>query len=296
MSVREALMSHLNQTGCSQRAVATSIGISASAISQYLQNKYPGDLEALERKITQYLKLSLQREEYPRLQFSFIETSVVKQVHEIATACHTSNHIGIVTGESGLGKTTAVKRYLELNPDVLVIYGRPSITTKSILKEIALKVNADAQGSVDDVFLRIVRKLKGSGRMLIIDEAEHLTARVLDQLRRLNDSEFAGIGILLVGLPRLLQILCSQRGDHKYLYSRVGWNVAVQALTDSDCQNFVASALPSAKNLWRTYADCARRNARSLRNLLARSLEIATINRAPIDAELIRQTSKILIN
>ena len=292
----KALNDYLTSSNISQNALSKAIGVSASALSQYMKKKYPGDVSVLESKISQYLNISQEREEYPKAQIGFVVTSIVQQVTEIARNCHIGQKIGIVTGDSGLGKTTSVKHYVENNPDVIIVYGRPSITTKSLIRELAYKVNVDPQGSIDDVFMRIVYRLKGSGRMLIVDEAEHLTARVLDQLRRLNDPEFAGIGILLVGLPRLLSILRSSQGDHKYLYSRVGWNIAVNTLSETDCESFVERVLPDCpKKLWKVFASYANYNARALCNLLERSVEVAAFNDAEIDADLIKETARLLI-
>ena len=57
----------------------------------------------------------------------------------------------------------------------------------------------------------IVKKLKGSGRMIIIDEAEHLPYKALELLRRVHDK--AGMGVLLVGLPRLIHKIMEGRGE-----------------------------------------------------------------------------------
>ena len=296
MNVLEALNAYIKKSGQSQNAIAKAMGVSAAALSQYIKQKYPGDILALETKIAQFLNLSYDREVYPQAEIGYIETSVCRSINETARNCHIGKRIGIVTGESGLGKTTAAKHYAESYSDVLIIFGRPSITVKSILKEIARKVFVDPTGGVDDVFMRIVSKLKDSGRLLIIDEAEHLTARVLDQIRRFNDPEFAGIGLLLIGLPKLLHTLKNSQNDHKYIYSRVGWNTTVNTLTDSDCEQFVSRALPGSGSLWRTFAESSRRNARALCNLIERSIEIASFNGCAIDAALVKKTAQILIS
>lgn len=296
MNIIDALNAYIKESGQSQNAIAKAIGISAAALSQVIKNKYPGNIEVLEAKIAQFLNLSYEREVYPQAEIGYIDTSVCRSINETARNCHIGKRIGIVTGESGLGKTTAAKHYAELNSDVLIIFGRPSITAKSILREIARKVGVDPSGAVDDVFMRIVGKLKDSGRLLIIDEAEHLTARVLDQIRRFNDPEFAGIGLLLIGLPKLLYTLKNSQNDHKYIYSRVGWHTTVSTLTDNDCEQFVRRALPGSGDLWRTFADCTRRNARALCNLIERSIEIAGFNHCTVDAALVKKTAQILIS
>lgn len=296
MSILDALNAQLRESGQSQNSMAKAMGISPSALSQYIKGKYPGDVAALETKIAQFLELSSEREAFPQAEIGFVNTSICRSITETARNCHIRRSIGIITGESGLGKTTAARHYAEEHPDVVIVYGRPSITTKSVIQEIARKVGVDPSGAVDDVFLRIVARLKDSGRLLIVDEAEHFTARVLDLIRRLNDPEFAGIGILLVGLPKLLFTLKNSQNDHKYIYSRVGWHTRVNALTDQDCSAFVSQVLPQSGDLWRIFADCASRNARALRNLIERSIEIASFNRCSIDAALVQKTAQILIS
>ncbi|MBQ4419386.1 MAG: AAA family ATPase [Synergistaceae bacterium] len=296
MTIKEALNAYIKQSGQSQNAIAKAMGISGAALSQFIKGKYPGNAEALEMKIAQFLNLSYDREVYPQAEIGYIDTSVSLSIIDTARNCHIGSRIGIVTGESGLGKTTAAKHYAEQNPDVLVVYGRPSMTSKSLIREIARKVGVDPTGAVDDVFMRIVYRLKDSGRLLIIDEAEHLTARVLDLMRRFNDPEFAGIGILLIGLPKLLYTLKNSQNDHKYIYSRVGWNTSVNTLTDKDCEMFVSRALPGTGDLWKTFADCAHHNARALCNLIERSIEIAGFNHCSVDATLVKKTAQILIS
>ena len=294
-TVAEALREHLRASGLSQKSVAKAMGISSAAVSQYLNNKYPGDIGALENMIAQYLNLSIQREAYPHAEIGFIDTSVVRQVCEILHNCHVECRLGIVTGDSGLGKTTGVKRYAAEHSDVIVVYGRKSMTCKSLMVELATKIGVDNRGSKDDIFGRIWRALRGSKRMLIIDEAEHLKPDILDQVRRLGDSEFAGIGIALVGLPRLSNILRTNLGDYQYIYRRVRWSKNVPGLSDQDIKLFVSAGVPQCISLWQTFADESMRNARLLVSLIENSIEVAVMNSLPITSELIHEAAKLLM-
>ena len=84
----KALNDYLASSGMSQNALAKAIGVSASALSQYMKKKYPGDVGVLESKISQHLNISQEREEYPKAQIGFVVTSIVQQVTEIARNCH----------------------------------------------------------------------------------------------------------------------------------------------------------------------------------------------------------------
>jgi DNA transposition AAA+ family ATPase len=70
------------------------------------------------------------------------------------------------------------------------------------------------------MFLDIIDKLKSSGRLNIIDEAEPLPYKSLELLRRIYDK--AQVGILLVGMPRLIMNLKGEKRQYAQLYSRVG--------------------------------------------------------------------------
>lgn len=294
-TVYDALKAYLEaKQENTQKSVSDATGISTAAISNYLKGKYPGNVEALETRIAQFLNLSLQREEAASTctEIGFIETSVVKQVDELLNNCHVQCRLGILTGCSGLGKTTGVEHYLANHSDVIVIYGRPSITLKSLLQELAEKVGVESRGSADNLFRRIASKLKGSRRMIVIDEAEHLTARVFDAARRFVDKEWAGVGIVFVGLPRLWHILCSNHGDYEYVYNRSRWTTELRVLNDQDIKAFVAAGVPQYIELWKVFAEESMRKPRVLINLIEYSAEIAKLNDMPISAEFIREVAK----
>lgn len=293
-AIHDALIAYLEKPENTQASVCKATGLSTSQLSQYKKEKYPGDVEALETKIAQFLHLSLQREEMEaaHTEIGFVETSVVKRVCEILNNCHVGCRLGIVTGASGLGKTTGVHKYIEDHSDVIVIYGRPCITQKSLLQELAEKIGVESRGSADNIFRRIAAYLKGSKRMIIIDEAEHFTARVLDIVRRFSDKEWAGIGVAFVGLPRLWHILKSERGDYEYIYNRSRWPGELSSLNDQDVKAFVSAGLPQHISLWKVFAEESMRKSRVLINLIEYSAEVAAMNGIPIDAALIREAAK----
>ena len=163
---------------------------------------------------------------------------------------------------------------------------------KSLLQELAEKVGVENRGSADSLFRRIAGKLKGSRRMIVIDEAEHLTARVFDTARRFVDKEWAGVGVVFVGLPRLWHILCSNHGDYEYVYNRSRWTNELKPLSDQDVKAFVAAGAPQCSGLWKVFGEESMRKPRVLINLIEYSAEVAELNGVPISTELIREAAK----
>ena len=81
--------------------------------------------------------------------------------------------------------------------------------------------------------------------MIIIDEAEHLPYKALELLRRIHDK--AGVGVLLVGLPRLIHKIMEGRGEYQQLYSRIEVYTLLHKLHPSDTKRIVESVIQSSE-------------------------------------------------
>ena len=81
----------------------------------------------------------------------------------------------------------------------------------------------------------LVSRLKGSGRVILIDEAQHLTVRALNHIRCLADE--AEIGVCLIGNEEVYSKLKgSGKADFAQLFSRIGMRepVSVHNITKAD--------------------------------------------------------------
>lgn len=147
-----------------------------------------------------------------------------------------------------------------------------------MFKRLAIAVGADDRGTTSALFERIVERL--GDRLLIVDEAEHLTAPMLDELRRLNDREFGGSGLLLIGLPRFLEMIRSRQYDYAYLRTRIAQSVTVTNLGESDIRNMVTVAFPDFANdeVCKCFYKLSRGNPRRLVKLLEASWSVAQQN------------------
>jgi hypothetical protein len=151
--------------------------------------------------------------------------------------------------------------------------------------ELHKKVGLCGSGSLHNLFSEAVAKLKGSGRLLIIDEAEHLKYKSLEIIRRLHD--FTGIGVLLVGMPRLLGNLRGLKGEYAQLYSRVGIKAVLTPLRQTDTEEIVQAALPGSNGIWKVFHEKTGGNARLLDKLVKRSSRVAELNHTPITPEVV---------
>ena len=151
---------------------AKAMNISSTALHLWLNGNYKGNVKKIEEAVSHFIDIEKLRE--GRINIDFVETSVAQDVFNIAKVCHVENEIGVCCGVAGVGKTFAVKKYAIENPDVILIEADLGYTPKVLFSEIHKKLGYDGCGTIHAMFSDIVDKLKSSGRLIIIDEAEHL--------------------------------------------------------------------------------------------------------------------------
>lgn len=127
-----------------------------------------------------------------------IETRHLRDAHRMAQSIRDSletGPIGQIIGEPGTGKTWAGK-WLCQELGALRICCVHGISNKALAVRIYEGVTGErGQGSTNSLLAR-VEKL-AAGRLLIVDEANHLRWQQLEVLRYLADE--AGMGLLLIG-------------------------------------------------------------------------------------------------
>ena len=137
-----------------------------------------------------------------------------------------------LTGEVGTGKTTICRCLLEQIPENvnLAVVLNPKVTAIELIATVCdeLGIGYDASDmsikSLTDVLNRYLLDAYARGRhtVLIIDEAQNLSADVLEQVRLLTNLETATqklLQIILIGQPELRTLLA--REDMRQLAQRV---------------------------------------------------------------------------
>lgn len=287
------LRSLMEEKGLSLSGVSRALGISPTAMSQWFSDSYNGNVTKIDEAVQSFLRRQKERLKSPKRQTAFVMTSVAQKVFEVARIAHLDEEIGVVYGDAGLGKTEALKEYVKRNPDVILFEADLGCTAKVVFADLHKKVGMDGRGSIHDLFDDLVSKLKDSGRLIIVDEAENLPYRALELLRRVHDK--AGIGLLLVGMPRLVSNLRGKKGEYSQLYSRIGIAGKLESLKAHDTQQIVQSILPSSNGIWKAFHEAANGNTRVLGKLLMRSQRVAELNDMPISPDVIRETARMLI-
>lgn len=147
----------------------------------------------------------------------------------------------VITGEVGTGKTTVSRCFLENAPDNvdIALILNPRLSARELLSSICdeLEIPHDSGATIKELVDLINQDLlrahaAGRHKVLLIDEAQNLSADVLEQLRLLTNLETAEkklLQIVLLGQPELQQILAlpelrqlNQRVTARYHLNAIG--------------------------------------------------------------------------
>jgi len=289
--MKQELKKFMEERGVSLHAVSRATGISYTAISLWINGKYKGKVDKINDAVNNFLIIENERKNLYKSEF--VETTVAKNIFDIAKICHVNSEIGVCYGKAGLGKTVSVSEYAKHNTDVILIEADLGFTAKILFTEIHKRLGLEGAGNVYTLMLDIIQKLKNSNRLIIIDEAEHLPYKALELLRRIYDK--AGVGILLVGMPKLVANLRGQKGQYEQLYSRVGVSKEVNPLDKTDIQKIIDKTLPEAFDMTEKFLEISGGNTRVLTKLMARADKAAKLSESPLDEEIIEEVAKMLI-
>jgi len=166
----------------------------------------------------------------------------------------------LLTGEIGAGKTTVCRCFLEQIPrrcNVAYIFN-PKLTVNELLKSVCDEFGIPYQhqgpgvATVKDYIdplneFLLKTHAVGQNNVLIIDEAQNLSADVLEQLRLLTNletNERKLLQIILIGQPELRAMLA--RPELEQLAQRVVARFHLEALSEAETAQYIAHRLAVA--------------------------------------------------
>lgn len=308
--IRERLNRFIDENpSASNRTVAGEIGMSASYVSLFRNNKFPGKDGEIEfaSKIESYLnnyEEALQNA-VSTGHLKFAMTAAAQEIFIAAQYAQRDHKISVVYGVPGCGKTISVKEYQLRNPNSILIEIPAVVTQRTILQEIstALKLPVFYINEGKDtkqtpipsavLFKEIIEKLKGTNRLLIGDEGENLTTGCLEIIRRIHD--FTGVGVLLSGTEKLLSRLRGPRRELQQLYSRVGYCQGIELLKIGDVRAILQMNFPEALKYAQNFLQLSKNNGRMLEHLVDLVRKVTRETGDELSEELIDEAAQSLL-
>lgn len=208
--------------GHSQAKVAKEAGLNSGTLSRWLNDKYEGDNDAVDRKMEQYLRILNERTKYSD-DLPFVETKNAVRVLDMCSYSMAVGAMCMVTSRAGYGKSRALQEFESQNENVILIYVSGVFTQRSILTQMARKLKLST-GSTDEMLGRMVDVLKDSSRLIIVDEAQKMYYRTMEIFREIHD--MTGVGVLLSGSRFLYERITGKQKLDKdmgfdQMYSRI---------------------------------------------------------------------------
>jgi general secretion pathway protein A len=171
----------------------------------------------------------------------------------------------VLTGDIGTGKTTICRALLEqLDTTTFTsLVLNPFVSVEELLREILLDFGVVSRDAVRNgrltsatkhelistlhEFLLSLMPIHGSG-VLIIDEAQHLSPDVLEQIRivsNLETNQSKLLQIVLVGQLNLLEVL--HAADMRQLDQRISLRAVLKPLTRAEVEAYIGHRLSVAR-------------------------------------------------
>ncbi len=232
-----AILKYLDESGETRTSVAKQLAISPGALTTFLKGEYKSP-HTIIPKVEAFVAMGEKKEIAP-IKPSFKETSISTSVIQTIEYCKIQKSMGIYYGDAGVGKTEGAVEFIRRYPENVMLTVKPVFANISGVN----KLICDALGIAEcrtnvEAYLAICRKLKGSNRVVIIDEAQHLTIKTLEHLRSLIVDD-AGCGLVLIGNETIYnRMIGKQEAQLAQLFSRVAIrkNVSTQNVVFDDIE------------------------------------------------------------
>lgn len=223
---RRWLQDHKAETGLSWKQLGGRLNISHSTLSLFAGNNYnaPGDKIAeiifrYRQTLTSQAALRAEAPEIP----GYFETETSGK---LIFLLHWAQRGRIVTAAmgAGIGKTKTARHFQACNSNVFLATCSPSSSGLYNMQHKVLRSmgDLDAGGNMHTLTERVLRKIRNLDLpLLIVDEAQHLTERAIEEMRHWHDE--TGIGIALFGNEEVQQRIDggSRSAAFAQIFSRV---------------------------------------------------------------------------
>ncbi|HFJ1373245.1 TPA: AAA family ATPase [Salmonella enterica] len=233
--IRAGLRTLVENEETTFKQIALESGLSTGTISSFINDKYNGDNDRVSQILQRWLEKYHAVAELPEPP-RFVETQTVKQIWTSMRFASLTESIAVVCGNPGVGKTEAAREYRRTNNNVWMITITPSCASVlECLTELAFELGMnDAPRRKGPLSRALRRRLEGTQGLVIIDEADHLGAEVLEELRLLQES--TRIGLVLMGNHRVYSNMTGGNRTVEFarLFSRIAKRTAINKTKKAD--------------------------------------------------------------
>ncbi|MNQ75763.1 hypothetical protein D3C85_905680 [compost metagenome] len=263
-----------------QVQVAKQAGMSEAVLSALMAGTYKGNVERNLAKLGKWLKTREDRVKTkelvrgPKGEWLPLPTAVlIQNVLKMAQAVQAW---GLVYKGAGIGKTTTARHYQSENSNVWIFTADPFRNNEmAVLQGLCDQLKITTKGMTRARMSQAIsQRISGTDGLLIIDEAQYLSDRILNGIRVLTDDR---IGVVLLGndVVRTRMDTIGTAVDMNPVWSRVIKSLELPTVSRKDIISYLGVWGIEDKDIVRFACDMIPRSVGALRSLY-RLLQVAT--------------------
>lgn len=290
-----------DESGKNIQAICMMMARSTAAISQYINKKYQGNVAEIEKQV----RILLDRHE--NLQFvenigEFCVTHASRLMWEVLQFCDAKAKMGVITAPSGSGKTRVAAQYKLKNPASIFMTADITKTRPgTVIRKLAYVANVKntTSGALSDLLDAMVEKLRGSKRMILIDDAHFLSWEAFEAVRKVHDC--AHVGVVYIGQERMYEQMKGAEGK-AYLFDQIYRRIAIKRdrfkVTKGDVKMIAGNLCPGLDEACHDFLFAkAQKKGRfgNVENVLDVASEMSKTRGEPVSVEMLQEADRFLL-
>ncbi len=201
--LQKAIPAFLTAKDISANQLALKCKVSAATISNMRNGKFQDIDNALCLKVWNVVN--------PNILSGLHQTNDFQTVFNACESAINNRFMIGLTGDTGMGKTTACKAFA-MRPNVFYVYIDATVNPKVFLKDLLRNMAVPFEGTINAMLNRVAEHLNTvTNPLLIIDECGKLNQKMILTLHSLRDKTMNNAGLLLAGMPDFKNMLIRQK-------------------------------------------------------------------------------------
>lgn len=224
-SVRSWLNDHKAETGKSWPEIGKLTDVDKSTLSLFSSGKYAGDNVKVAGKVAAYRdRMDAQAEigiDMPMVP-EWYDTETSRYITGLFRWAQSGKIVLIVTNP-GIGKTKAAERFAAADPNVWLATMSPATAgVGTMAAEIAEAIGlGQITGSPQQLSRKVRDHVKGKSGLIIVDEAQELTDKAINEIRGWHDR--TKVGVVLLGNDKVVGQLDNKKSALAQISSRFSY-------------------------------------------------------------------------
>ena len=206
----------------------------------------------------------------------FIPLGVCENIESLLAYIQVRGSIGVFYGPPGIGKTMTIREYEKNHGNVWIATSHPNAKgVRQCLLELAEEMGIKRVKTAACLSKNIIRRVRGTKGLIIIDEAQHVGRSALEELRYIHDE--SKVGLVLCGNELAYGRIAGDRTEEfAQLFSRIGKRLSLGRPSPDDATALAQSMGVEGK---REIAKCVEISAtpESLRGMVEVIIEAHTM-------------------